>query len=175
MENFAWLTPEEEKTMVEYCLELAARGFPLNHKGLKHHVDAILRARLGETFPKSDHLGRYWSSPLDPSRGQAVNPNTHKTWCDLLEGTINKYNIVGGCLWAADETGFQPGGGQKERVIGPASRKIQHQQHDGNHETITVMVMICADGDSISPTVIYKGQSFLTNWHQESDDTLKAS
>ncbi|KAF9218438.1 hypothetical protein BS17DRAFT_636051, partial [Gyrodon lividus] len=51
-------------------------------------------------------LGRYWSSPLDTAHGQAVNPNTHKTWCNLLEGTIEEYNLLEDCIWAADETGF---------------------------------------------------------------------
>ncbi|KIK93752.1 hypothetical protein PAXRUDRAFT_39500, partial [Paxillus rubicundulus Ve08.2h10] len=58
-------------------------------------------------------------------------------------------------------------------VIGAAKWKIQYQQHDGNRENITVMVTICADGDSIAPTIIYKGKGFLTNWHQ--DNTLDAS
>ncbi|KIK78610.1 hypothetical protein PAXRUDRAFT_772479 [Paxillus rubicundulus Ve08.2h10] len=35
------------------------------------------------------------------------------------------------------------------------------------------MVTICADGDTIAPTVIYKGQAFSTNWHQ--DNSLEAS
>ncbi|KIK79733.1 hypothetical protein PAXRUDRAFT_44437, partial [Paxillus rubicundulus Ve08.2h10] len=58
-------------------------------------------------------------------------------------------------------------------VIGAAKRKIQYQQHDGNQENITVMVTICADSDSIAPTIIYKGKVFLTNWHQ--DNTLDTS
>ncbi|KIJ18805.1 hypothetical protein PAXINDRAFT_70737 [Paxillus involutus ATCC 200175] len=86
----------------------------------------------------------------------------------MVEKNINK-----DCLWGADETGFQPGGGLRERVIGPAKKKQQHQQHDGNHENITVMVMICADGETIPPTVIFKGQSFSMAWHKEND--LKAS
>ncbi|KIK21791.1 hypothetical protein PISMIDRAFT_79259, partial [Pisolithus microcarpus 441] len=73
----------------------------------------------------------------------------------------------------ADETGFQPGGGIKEWVLGPAGAKIQHQQRDGNHENVTVMVTICADGEELPPTVIYKGQHFLTEWHQ--NNTLNAS
>ncbi|KIJ15691.1 hypothetical protein PAXINDRAFT_11291 [Paxillus involutus ATCC 200175] len=35
------------------------------------------------------------------------------------------------------------------------------------------MVNICADGESITPLAIYKGQAFATNWHQ--DNELKAS
>ncbi|KIO00325.1 hypothetical protein M404DRAFT_16389 [Pisolithus tinctorius Marx 270] len=99
----------------------------------------------------SERLGTYWSSPLDSACGQAVNEHTHKAWCDLLESTIKDNNI---------------------HVIGPAQRKMQHQQQGGNCENITVMVTICADGGSIVPTIIYEGKSFSTNWHQ--DNTLNA-
>jgi hypothetical protein len=187
-DNNAWLTPEEEENVVAYCLELAAWGFPLVHKTLKFHVDSILQAWLQNTFPKTGvgknwterflnrHvgcLGTYWSSTLDTKRGRAVNEHTHKAWFDLLKDTQERYGIEQDCTWAVDETGFQPGSGLKQRVIGPAKRKMQYQQRDGNRENITVMVTICADGETIAPTVIYKGQSFSTNWHQ--DDSLNAS
>jgi len=188
-ENHGWLTSEEEEVTVNYCLQLAQRGFPLTHEGLKQHVDTLLHARLGSTFPKtgvgklwthcflnrhSKRLHRYWSAPLDTERGHAVNENTNEAWFELLKSTMDENNIEPDCIWAADETGFQPGtGGQRQRVIGPAKKKIQHQQESGNRENITVMVSICADGDSIAPLIIYKGQSFSTNWHQ--DNTLKAS
>ncbi|KAF9220862.1 hypothetical protein BS17DRAFT_797578 [Gyrodon lividus] len=54
------------------------------------------------------------------------------------------------------KSGFQLGGGQTQHVIGSAE-KTQYQQWDGNCENITIMVTICADGDEIPPTVIYKG------------------
>ena len=53
-EKNAWLALEEEKKVVEYCLALAKRGFPLNHKQLKFHVDSLLRARLGDNFPEKE-------------------------------------------------------------------------------------------------------------------------
>jgi hypothetical protein len=131
----------------------------LGHKTLKLHVDTLLRARLGDAFPETgvghnwtdrfvtrhaDHVARYWSSSLD------------------MKETLERENIDEDCIWAADETGFQPGGGPKQRVFGPAKKKTQHQQRDGNRENITVMVTICADGESIPPLAIYKGQAFST-------------
>ncbi|KAI6020338.1 hypothetical protein BKA83DRAFT_4527017 [Pisolithus microcarpus] len=53
MEKNSWLTEEEEKTVVEFCLDCATRGFPLNHWSLKVHVDTILQSRLGDDFPES--------------------------------------------------------------------------------------------------------------------------
>ncbi|KIK80086.1 hypothetical protein PAXRUDRAFT_44772, partial [Paxillus rubicundulus Ve08.2h10] len=107
-ENYGWLTVEEEESVVEYCLELAARGFPLTHKSLKHHVDSLLHARLANAFPETgvgknwtdrflerhaEQLGKYWSSSLDTNRGRAVNEHTHKAWFDLLGDTMKKYHI----------------------------------------------------------------------------------
>lgn len=184
----AWFTNEEEESILKYCLDLAARGFPFNHKKLKLHADCLLKARLGDAFPEtgvgknwtdrfisrhSDQLGRYWSSSLDTARGRAVNKHTNQAWYSLLRTMIVEEKIDPDCIWAADETGFQPGGGLKDRVIGAAKQKLQHQQRDGNRENITVVVTICADGEDIPPSVIYKGQAFSTNWHQ--DNSLRAS
>ncbi|KAG1717920.1 hypothetical protein EDB19DRAFT_1921662 [Suillus lakei] len=92
METKAWLKPEEEDMVVSYCLDLASRAFPLNHKTLKIHVDAILQAWLGDDFPEggvginwtnhlierhSSCLGWYWSSSLESAQGRAVNETTN--------------------------------------------------------------------------------------------------
>ncbi|KIN99885.1 hypothetical protein M404DRAFT_54907, partial [Pisolithus tinctorius Marx 270] len=103
LESQGWLTLEEEELVVKYCLKLAARGFPFNHRTLKYHVDSILQARLGDAFPEAgvgtnwtnrflsrhnDQLGRYWSSPLEAKCGRAVNKNTNEAWFRLLQDTI---------------------------------------------------------------------------------------
>ncbi|KAG0702098.1 hypothetical protein DFH29DRAFT_805429, partial [Suillus ampliporus] len=38
--------------------------FPLNHKQLKFHVDSLLRARLGDNFPKGG-VGKNWTDRSD--------------------------------------------------------------------------------------------------------------
>ncbi|KAF9223040.1 DDE-domain-containing protein, partial [Gyrodon lividus] len=77
------------------------------------------------------------------------------------------------CIWGADETGFQPGGGQTVTSRNSPNPSGPIPDTDGNCENITVIVTICADGDEIPPTVIYKGQSFSTSWHQ--GNSIKAS
>jgi hypothetical protein len=76
-------------------------------------------------------------------------------------------------IYGADESGFQKGIGQKERVIGGKGKKRQHQQRSGDRENITVLVNICGDGTSTPPLVIYKGAAFQTSWKQ--DNPLNAS
>lgn len=184
----AWLNPEEADVIIEYVIEVAARGFPLSHRRLKEHVDEILKARIGEKFPvegvgkhwtnrfvekHSDRLSTYHSRPLDSVRGRAVNPTTNAAWFQLLGETIKKYDIAPACVYGSDESGFQPGCGTSECVIGRRGKTVQHQQRDGNRENITVLVTICADGTSIPPAVIFKGKAFLVKWLQ--DNPTKAS
>jgi hypothetical protein len=109
----------------------------------------------------------YWSSALDSSRGRAVNPVTKEEYFQILKDVREKYNIPDELVYGADETGIQSGIGVTERVIGPAGAKIRHQQRSGTRENITVLPTICADGTSLAPTVIYKGEAFQTKWLQE--------
>jgi hypothetical protein len=115
----------------------------------------------------------YWSRPLDTARGRAVNPSTNEAWFKLLGDTIKDKNIPEELQYGVDETGVQPGGGLRERVIGPKGKKVQHQQRDGNRENITVIATICADGTSLPPAVLFKGQAFQVKWAQ--DNPMKAS
>lgn len=182
-----WLLPEEEKTVIEFILELASRGWPLSKRRTREHVNKVCRARLGDEFPEqgvgecwvdrflgrhADFIQTYRAHPLESVRGQAVNPFTHRGFYDLLRriletgdngAPIEKCNIYG-----SDESGFQTGtGSSNEKVIGGAGKRIQHQQKTGNRENITVMVTICADGTTVPPAVIFKGTKYLVKWNQD--------
>jgi hypothetical protein len=178
----SWLTEQEQDIIVQFTVDMARRGFPLSPKRLREHAEKILRHRLGKRFPNKglgknwatrfitkhhDRLGMYWSSALDTSRGRAVNPITKAEYFKILKETWKEYKVPDKLVYGADETGIQTGTGVTERVIGPAGAKIQHQQRNGNRENITVLPTICADGTSIPPTVIYKGESFQAKWLQE--------
>ena len=177
------LTEAEVDTVIDYAVELSARGFPLSHRRLEEHVNEILGSRLGPSFRgvgknwsdrfverHSDRLDTYYSRPLNSSRGQAVNPNTHAAYIDILKTILttgdNGNPIAPECTHAQDETGFTPSSGEKERVIGGKGKSIQHQARNGTKENITVMVTICADGSAIPPAVIFKGQAYQVNWKQ---------
>jgi hypothetical protein len=146
--NKSWLLPVEIDTVIEYAIEIAARGFPLTHKLFKEHVDEICHVRLGDKFPSegvgknwtdrfvekySDRLKTYTARPLEEVRSRAVNPVTNKAWYDLLEEILEKGDdgkpIAQECCWGFDEAGFQPQiGAQAERAIGGRGKWVQHQQ-----------------------------------------------
>lgn len=150
-------------------------------------MDEILRARLGKEYPTKG-VGRNWTDrfverhhlelktynpkSLEGAWGRAVNPTTHQAWFDLLGETLQSGNngkpIAEDCIWAADEAGFQPAiRTLQEQVIGGANKKLQHQTRGGTRENTTVIVTIGADGSSLPPAVIFKGQAYQTAWKQE--------
>jgi len=99
----SWLLPDEVEMVINYAVEVAARGFPLSHKRLKEHVDQICQARQAPNFPEhgvgknwtnrfitkhSDRLKTYWSHNLEGKRGRAVNPTTNDMWYDLMDDVL---------------------------------------------------------------------------------------
>lgn len=184
-EDKSLLTIREAEVVVAYIIELGNRNIPLSHRRLKEHVEEIIRRRnpnfagVGKNwthrFITKHHnkLTTYWSRSLDGRRGGAVNPTTNKAWFKLLGDTLTDHSIDQDLIYGTDETGIQPGSGQRERVIGGRGKPAQHQKRSGGRKNITVIVTICADGTSIPPTVIFKGKHYLVKWLQ--DNPLKAS
>jgi hypothetical protein len=187
-----WLNNEENEAVLQDIVLHAQRGLPLTHRRIKEHVDEIARARHGNTFPETgvgkdwthrfvsnnkDKIGAYWSKPLERSRARAVNPATKEHYFKLLreviEGNGEDDVIPVELHYGVDESGFQKGVGQKERVFGTSGQKIQHQQRSGDRENITVIVTICGDGTSTAPAVIFKGEGFQASWKQ--NNPLNAS
>ena len=178
------LSTEETNQIIEYATELANRGWGLSLKHIKEHANEILRARLGPTFKgvgknwahrfverNHDRLKSYWTHGLDESRAQAANPHTKKAFFELLEKTIQgedgEDSIPDELIYGADETGIQKGIGTKQRVVGGTGKKVQHQVRSGDRENITIIETICADGTTIAPAVIYKGEGYQVNWKQD--------
>ncbi|KAH7867780.1 uncharacterized protein C8R40DRAFT_1137261 [Lentinula edodes] len=50
----------------------------------------------------------------------------------------------------------------KKCVASARGTKTQHRQGGANRVDITSVVTICADGTTLRPTVIYKGQKLYT-------------
>ena len=94
-ERKSWLTAKEEESVVTFAIEVAQRGFPLSPRRLKDHCEAVLRHRLGRSFPERglgrdwgnwfitkyhSRLGMYWSSALDSSRGRIRKNKNLGSW-----------------------------------------------------------------------------------------------
>ena len=114
-----------------------------------------------------DELQTHWSSPLATERAQSLNQGAVKHWFGLVgerlvERGIKKHNIYG-----IDKSGFPPSDQGRGRVVGRRGSKIQHKSGSGNWENVTVLVMICADGTTLKPTIIFKARNFQKKWGED--------
>ncbi|KAJ2929523.1 hypothetical protein H1R20_g7583, partial [Candolleomyces eurysporus] len=189
-ERNSLLSDEEEDELVAFALACSDQGFPLTHKRLEAHALELCRAKYGKDFNDMGHnwtdrfliqhdkqLKACWSHALDNQRAQCTNPITKKDYFKklkaVLDGEEGKEPIMPECIYGVDKTGIQTGVGQRERVLGRKTTKVQQQQRSGNRENITVIVTICADGTSLPPAVIFKGKAYQTSWKQ--NNPLNAS
>ena len=179
----SWLMTEEMEVVIDYAIECEDWGFPLSHCHLQEHVNEILQARLGDMFPEggvgqkwmnqfvekhSCCLKTSWSSPLESKCGCAVNEHNLTTFYNLLDKLITKHNLIPENMHGTDGVGTNTANSEREWVIGGwKCVGPQYQQQGGNHENITIMVIIPGDGSSIPPAVIYKGLAFQVWWKQD--------
>jgi hypothetical protein len=180
------LAPEEADAISAFTIQMANRGFPFSLRRLQQHIDKLLegtgRPCVGKNWPECfiasrKELATFYAQYLEAKRRNAVNPAKHKKWFDLLSAVLrgdikDEYPDLDEetppeLIFGVDETNFQTAPSGKEHVIGPAKKKVQHQQRKGSQETITVIATICADRMALRPTVIFKGEHFHVSWDQE--------
>ena len=101
----------------------------------------------------------------------------HNMFFDILEAMVEGEGgddiIPTELTYTMDETGLMMGVVLCERVIAPVGEKIQQLQRSRKRENVTVMVTICADGTSLPPAVIFKGEGYQMSWKQ--NNPLQAS
>jgi hypothetical protein len=59
------------------------------------------------------------------------------------------------------------GVGKRTLVLVDRDQKIVQQLENGNRELVTVIETVCADGTSLWPSVIYKGQQRDLAWGRD--------
>jgi hypothetical protein len=90
-----------------------------------------------------------------------MNPGAKKAWFQLLEEFGVKAGIQHEDLYGMDETGCPPSDQDTQHVVGGQGTKTQHKQGGADCENVTAIVMICVDGLTLKPTIIFKGQNFM--------------
>jgi hypothetical protein len=174
------LTGAEEAVLVDFLNQSADRGFPQTRRNIIQYANLIRQNWLGADCKDAtdtwvgrfldrhrDILQTHWSKPLDTQRAQAMNPEAKKRWFELLEEFVVKAGIRPEDLYGMDETGCPPSDQGTERVVGSRGSKVQHKQGGANRENVTAVVTICTDGTVLRPTIIFKGQNFMTKWAQD--------
>lgn len=171
MASQQWLSRAKEQVLVDFIIESADHGFPMNQDQIAQHANTIVQKEgeppLGEHWINGFHdhhkdvLQTIWSKPLDMQCACALNIDVKQAWFDLVKKYIIDNYIPLENIYGMDESGFTPSHSNKEHVYCSWGTKTQHKQGGTNHENVTVLVTICVDGSALQPMIIYKGWNFM--------------
>ncbi|KAL0932787.1 transposase [Colletotrichum truncatum] len=142
MPNLRNLSDLEEKTIVEYILDLDARSFPPRLSGVEEMANRLLAER--DAPPLRTRFFRKY----DYKRAQCEDPEVIRGWFSLVKNTIAKYGIANADIYNFDKTGF---------MMGVITSGI----------VITIIQAINSQGESIPPYIIVAGQYHLSSWYTE--------
>ncbi|KAF2176819.1 DDE-domain-containing protein [Zopfia rhizophila CBS 207.26] len=119
-----------------------------------------------------------WTDGMDKERKRADSAFKYTLYFDLLERKIAQYNVDPWLMYNMDEKGFLIGVLTRMKRIFSKRRYeeggVKKIIQDGNHEWITHIACICADGTSLTPSLIYQAVSgnVQDTWLQDFDPSL---
>lgn len=125
-------------------------------------------------------LGQEWVSNFIERRSELQTVTGHAIEKSRIEGTTAEVlrqwfhacqleifddpNIRIENVYNFDETGFSIGTIKAGRVVIDYRVKNNYRAQPGRQEWVSVLECICADGTSISPYIIFKGQNINAKW-----------
>jgi hypothetical protein len=163
------LTPAQETVLAEWIKVMARRGVPLSAETVRDHASAICGQPVGKTWIKRfmarhPDLHQRWTSVLEACRASSLNKTVVQKFYDIIEELINEYQIPPENIYNMDEKGIQMGIGKRIWAIVDRDQKEVQQTENGDCELVTIIETVCANGTSIRPSVIFKGQHRNLEW-----------
>ncbi|KFY28623.1 hypothetical protein V491_00378 [Pseudogymnoascus sp. VKM F-3775] len=176
--NMRKLTNLEESVLVQYILDLAAKGFPPQMSIVEDMANRLLAtcdalcvgSHWASNFVKRyTELRTHFQRKYDYQRAKCEDPELIRGWFELVQNTIAKYGINDADIYNFDETGFMMGVISTAMVITSSdgragAKKVQ----PGNREWVTVIQGISSQGWAVPPFVIVAGKNHLISWYENS-------
>lgn len=104
------------------------------------------------------------SKSIEISRLKDSSKEVLQAWFDAFQLTVEKYDIKPENIYNMDESGFSIRSINASRVIINKEVRQRYQANPGRQEWVTAVECICMDGTSISPLIIFKGESLSNTW-----------
>jgi helix-turn-helix, Psq domain len=160
-----------EEVVVEWAKVLGCQGVPMTYSTLTKYASEISGRHIGESWPKR-FLTRHpdlkvkVTSGLEKCHVKALNKTAVEGYFDILEEVVHEYHIKPENQWNMDEKGVQLGIRAKVAAIIDHDQATVYSVEDGNHELVTIIEAVCADGKALSPLVIFQGTQCNPEWGQ---------
>ena len=167
----------EEETILQYTLDLDARGFSPRLASVEDMANLLLAERNGgrvgkrwaENFVKRrPELKTRFNRAYDFQRALCENPELIGKWFELVRNMRAKYGVADADLYNFDETGFMMGIICASMVVTRADRRGRSKfVQPGNREWATAIECVNAEGWCLPPFLVVQGAYHLANWYTE--------
>jgi len=175
----------EEKELANWITTLTQRGYAPRYRTVRELAEIIRNHRVvgvndGDIqLVNYDPFGKEWVGrflsrypQLESARRRLIEAKRIKDvsvervtkWFADLEIVLNEYKIEPGNLYNMDESGFSIGDVEASRRIIDATIRQAFQAKPGRQEWVTSIECICADGTSLPPLIIFKGENLSRQW-----------
>lgn len=175
------LTPQQERTLVDYINKLTQLGLPPTPSMVHNFAYDVVKQQPGKNWSQrfcqrwSDTLLSRYLKPIDSTRKIAESKEDFEHWFSLLSQKIEQYGIEPQNIYNMDEKGFLIGFLTKAKRI--FTKQWYESDHllgniqDGNREWVTLVATICADGTALPPGLIYMAKTgdIQDSWVQDLD------
>lgn len=173
------LNNAQERELLKYIRRLCERCLPPTPRIVANIAQELCNKAPSKNWATrfvarhKDQLDARYLNTLDLARHKADSRASYEYYFDILSARIEEYDILPENTYNMDENGFLIGRLQKtQRVFTKdlyKQGKLVGAGQDGSREWITVVATICADGTSLSPTLIYKAVSgnLRDTWHDD--------
>jgi hypothetical protein len=113
--NSKKLTKLEEEVIIEFIIDLDARGFSPTLAAVRDMANTLLTERgapvVGQNWPsnfvaRTPSIKTRLNRPYDYRRAKCEDPEVISRWFKLIEATIKKYGVANKDIFNFDETGF---------------------------------------------------------------------
>ena len=168
-----YLNDAEEKELVDFLLRCCSIGYPRTRK----QVIAIVQRWLDSRGAKHTVTDGWWTSfsrrhpqlslrnpgPLSRSRAIASNPETINSYFDLLEQTLDTYNLQDHpeLIFNMDESGIPLNPKPPKVVAHIKARSVTSISSEGKSQ-ITCVGCVSASGFCLPPMIIWDRQTMST-------------
>ena len=174
------LSHVEEEALKSWILQLAEWDWPPRVSHVRQIVGELLQdkhdsrplggAWISQFLDRHKDLQSRFSQPLDKERTATHDTEVLLRWFQLVESTIQKYEIQKEDTYNMDEKGIALGSAGKMRVLCSKLSIQVYKAQDGSREWISLIECISADGRLLPLFTIFKGKRQMKAWFDVLED-----
>jgi hypothetical protein len=168
------LSPEQERLLIQWILDLERAGHPPSHVQIREFVELICQASGTSTKVGINWVPRFLHRHLELKskvgrkieslRIQNTSLETLADWFELFRRIQTTYTVRPDNIWNMDETGIALGVCTNQIVVGSSTTKFAYVRSPENREWVLIVEAVSATGSRIRPLVIFKGKTLQTTW-----------